>query len=576
MSGAVRSTDPYSGFRHMRRSLVVLGAAVAVAACGDTKSTGDAESDVGGTLVVATSSDADYLLPPIITNLQSKTVVDQIFDRLAEIGDDMNILGDRGFKPRLAEKWDWSADSMQIAFHINPKAKWHDGVPVRSSDVRFTFDLNTDPKVAGQAGSVLKPQIDSVSTPDSLTAVFWFNRRYPQQFFDATYHMLILPEHSLRAEPRDQLKAAAFSRAPIGSGRFRFARWTPGQSIEVVADTTNYRGRPKLDRVIWSITTDPGMSFTRVFAGDVDYAEPLLNPALLPEVAKNTNVVRRATRGADYAFVLFNLTAHKSTSPHPLFGDRNLRRALSMALDRQTVVRSVFDTLAQVSVGPMTRWQYHADTNVVQIPFDTLAARALLDSLGWRDADGDGIRERNGKPLRFTIGVPSSSMFRQRAAVLVQASLKRVGAQVDLDVREPNTLFASVRAGDFDAFLNAIHADPSPFSMKQSWSKLGARTSGGLNFGMYHNPVFDAYLDSAFTSWDLPRVRAMSRKAYDVLLADAPALWLYEPTYSAVVHKRFRVKGMRPDAWWANVDEWSIPANERIARDRIGLATTAR
>jgi peptide/nickel transport system substrate-binding protein len=424
---------------------------------------------------------------------------------------------------------------------------------------------------------VLKPQIDSVSTPDSLTAIFWFNRRYPQQFYDATYHMLIVPEHSLVTEPRDNLRAAAFSRAPIGSGRFRFARWTPGQSIEVVADTTNYRGRPKLDRVIWSITTDPGMSFTRAFAGDVDYAEPLLNPALLPEVAKNTLVVRRATRGADYAFVQFNLTERKSaTRPHPLFGDRNLRRALSMALDRQTVVRSVFDTLALVSVGPMTRWQYHADTNVVQIPFDTTAARALLDSLGWRDANGDGIRERNGRPLRFAISIPSSSMTRQRAGVLVQASLKRVGAQVDLDVREPNTVFAAARAGDFDAFMNAIHTDPSPFSMRQSWSSGGARTKGGLNYGMYQNPLFDAYIDSSFSAWDITRVKAMSRKAYDILLADAPAMWLYEPSYSAVVNKRFRVKGMRPDAWWANIDEWSIPANERIARDRIGLATTAR
>ena len=561
----------------MRRSLVVLGAVAAFAGCKGAESTGEEASDIGGTLVVATSSDADYLLPPVIGQLQSKVVVDQIFDRLAEIGDDLNIIGDRGFAPRLAERWDWSADSMQIAFHLNPKAKWHDGVPVRSSDVRFTFALNTDPVVAGQGASVLKPQIDSVSTPDSLTAVFWFNRRYPQQFYDATYHMLIVPEHSLSAEPRDKLRAAAFSRAPIGSGRFRFARWTAGQNIEVIADTGNYRGRPKLDRVIWSITTDPAMSFTRVFAEDVDYAEPLLNPALLPEVAKNPKVVRRATRGADYGFMLFNLTDRKSpTRPHPLFGDRNLRRALSMAIDRQTIVRGVFDTLAAVSVGPMTRWQYHADTNVVQIAFDTTAAKALLDALGWRDANGDGIRERNGRPLRFSLSIPSSSGTRQRAGVLVQASLKRVGVQVDLDVREPNTVFAEARAGDFDAFMNAIHTDPSPFSMRQSWASTGARTKGGLNYGMYANPLFDAYIDSAFSSWDQPRVKAMSRKAYDILLADAPALWLYEPTYSAVVHKRFRVTGMRPDAWWAKLDEWSIPVNERIARDRIGLATTAR
>ena len=561
----------------MRRSLVVLSAVATIAGCKGAEQTSTAVSDVGGTLLVSTSSDADYLLPPIINNLQSKTVIDQIFDPLAEIGDGLNVMGDAGFSPRLAERWDWSADSLQIAFHLNPKAKWHDGIAVRSSDVRFTFDLNTDPKVGSQSASLLKPQIDSVSTPDSLTAVFWFSKRYPQQFYDATYHMLILPEHLLKAEPRDKLAAAAFSRAPIGTGRFRFARWSPGQSIEVVADTANYRGRPNLDRVIWSITNDPGLSFTRAFAADVDFAEPLLNPALLPEVAKNTNVVRHGTRGADFGYVLFNLTDRKSPNrPHPLFGDRNLRRALSMALDRKTLVKAVFDTLASVSLGPMTRWQYHADTNVVQIPFDPARASALFDSLGWRDTNGDGIRDKNGRPLQFSISVPTSSVFRQRVFVLLQAAFKSAGVQVDMEKREINSLVASMRTGDFDAVLHATHVDPSPFSIKQSWSIAGARTKGGTNLGMYANPLFDAYIDSAFSSWDQTRVKAMSRKAYDILLADAPALWLYEPTYSAVVNKRFRVKGMRPDAWWAGLDEWSIPENERIGRDKIGLATTAR
>ena len=560
----------------MRRSPVLLAIAVALVGCADSRSD-SARSETGGTLVVATSSDADVLLPTLITNLQSKTVADLIFDRLAEIGQDMNIVGDRGFEPRLANRWTWAADSLSIAFHLDPRARWHDGVPVRSSDVRFTFDVSTDPAVGSALVAVLRPQIDSVSTPDSLTAVFWFSKRYPQQFYDATYHMLIVPAHALRAEPREKLASAAFSRAPIGTGRFRFARWDAGSAIEVVADTANYRGRAKLDRVVWAISADPGTTFTRALAGEADYAGPVLNPALLGEVAKNDKVRIHSVAGADYGFVVFNLTARKSSAqPHPLFRERELRRALSMAVNRQSIVASIFDSLARVSLGPMTRWQYHADTTVAQIAYDTTAARTLLDSLGWRDSDGDGIRDRGGRPLRFSLGVPSSSMVRQRAAVLIQADLNRIGVKVDVDAREPNTLFAAVRAGDFDAFLNAVHADPSPFSVRQSWSPLGARTVGGINFGMYSNPTFDAHIDSAFAAWDPAVVKRMSRRAYEVLLADAPAIWLYEPTSAAMVHRRVRVTGMRPDAWWAKIDEWSIPASERIDRDGIGLVVTAR
>ena len=554
----------------MRRSLVLL--AFPLLGCAETRRASNSDADVGGTLVVATSSDADVMLPPLMRNLQSKTVGDLIFDKLAEIGDEMNIVGDRGFEPRLAQRWTWALDSLSIAFHLDPRARWHDGVPVRSSDVRFTFELGTDPAVGSPLVSVLRPQIDSVSTRDSLTAVVWFAKRYPQQFYDATYHLLIVPEHVLRAEPRDKLASSAFSRAPIGSGRFRFARWDAGATIEIVADTTNYRGRAKLDRVVWSITPDPNTSFTRAFAGEVDYAGPLMNPALLTEVAKNEQVVVRSVAGADYGFVVFNLTDRKSaTKTHPLFGDRALRRALTMAIDRKKVVASVFDSLARVSIGPMTRWQYHADTTVPQIAFDTTASRALLDSLGWRDTNADGVRDRQGRQLRFALGVPSSSGARQRAAVVLQSELARVGVKVDIDVREPNTLFASVRGGDFDAFLHAVHADPSPFSVRQSWSMAGARTAGGMNFGMYANPAFDANIDSAFASSDPVRIKALSRRAYEILLADAPAVWLYEPGASAVVHRRVRVTGMRPDAWWAKVDEWTIAPAERIDRDRIGL-----
>src|SRR5215218_1048326 len=122
----------------MSRPIVRLALVVGIAGCGDAKPATDPGGDIGGTFIVATSSDADYLLPPIISNLQSKVVADFIFDRLAEIGPEMNIVGDRGFEPRLAERWEWATDSLSIRFRLNPRARWHDGAPVRASDVRFT------------------------------------------------------------------------------------------------------------------------------------------------------------------------------------------------------------------------------------------------------------------------------------------------------------------------------------------------------------------------------------------------------------------------------------------------------
>src|SRR4051812_9082238 len=116
------------------RYAALLCAVVGLACAGSERaSTGN----VGGTLVISTGGDPDILVPALVQSTQGAQILDMVYDRLADIGDSLNILNDIGFTPRLADRWTWSADSLSIAFHLDPNAKWHDGAPVRSSDVRF-------------------------------------------------------------------------------------------------------------------------------------------------------------------------------------------------------------------------------------------------------------------------------------------------------------------------------------------------------------------------------------------------------------------------------------------------------
>src|ERR1700680_88667 len=122
----------------------------------------------GGTLAISTGGDPDVLIPSLVQTVQGAEITDMIYDRLADIRDSLNILNDQGFTPRLADNWTWAADSLSIAFHINPKATWHDGVPVRSSDVRFTVASAKDSSLGSPVRPVIT-NIDSVSSPVSLT-----------------------------------------------------------------------------------------------------------------------------------------------------------------------------------------------------------------------------------------------------------------------------------------------------------------------------------------------------------------------------------------------------------------------
>jgi peptide/nickel transport system substrate-binding protein len=527
---------------------------------------GSGDKSPGGTVVISVSADAEPLIPPYANQQQTRLIVEQLFDRLAELGDSVNTVGDRGFIPHLAQRWDWSPDSLAITFHLDPRARWHDGVPVRSNDVRYTFSIYSD-TAAGIDATTQLNQIDSVTTPDSLTATFWFKHRYPEQFFDATYQMLICPEHLLGKIKLADLRTAPFGRNPVGDGRFRFSAWSPGASLTIVADTANYRGRATLDRVVMAISPTPAGAIAKIFSGDADFLE-VVHPEDIPEIRRHPALTILPYADPSYGFLWFNLRLPKHGGPHPIFGSRALRRALFMALDRTSMVRNVFDTLAVVPRGPFANSSQVADTTVASLPYDTAAAGRTLDSLGWRRGP-DGVRQRNGKPLAFTILVTTSSKPRSQMAILVQDQLARVGVHVSIEPVELRTLVTRLMKGDFDATVWVWKPDPSMSDLKQTWTIPAERL--GANWGAYESPAFDAQVDSALATSDLARVREHFHQAYTIINGDAPAVWLYQPLQLAVAQRRIHTGYLRPDAWWVHLPDWYIPESDRIPRDRIGL-----
>lgn len=546
-----------------------IAALVAIAACSR------ADSAAGhGTVVIASAADADFLFPPLTATAAGEAVTDQIFEPLAEVGDSLNVIGDAGFVPRLADSWTWAPDSLSIAFHLNPRARWHDGVAVTARDVRFTYRLDTDSALASPVATLLA-NIDSVSVRDSLTPVVWLRRRAPDDFFVAAAEMRILPEHVYGAVAPAALRSAPVLRHPVGSGRFRLAHWTPGSSIELVSNTSHYRAPARLDRVIWSISPDYPAAATRFLAGEADYLEALRS-SVIPRAAATPSIALHVFPGFHYGYLAFNLHDPKHpAAPHPIFGDRAVRRALTMAVDRRAIVRNVYDTLAVPSVGPMVRAMPTTDTSVAQIPFDPAAAARTLDSLGWRLDATRGVRTRHGVPLAFTIITPASSQDRAREAVLIQAQLRRIGVQADVRSLEINAFMRQQSTRGFDAAMEYWLLDPNPWAVRESWSSEAAATSGSANYGGYASASFDALLDSASRAATLAAARPLFSRALQTIVNDAPAIWLAEPENVAGAQRRVRVATLRPDAWWAHLADWWIPAGERIARDRIAPGAQA-
>src|SRR5215467_7902034 len=159
----------------MRPSLLLIASAALIAACGGSKESRPARPPGanGGTLVFALYGEPISIFPPSVVDITGRLVQDQVFDRLAEIDQSLNTVGDKAFSPRLAQQWTWAPDSLSIAFSLDPRARWHDGKPVTASDVRYSVSIIKDTAFASPEAALVT-NIDSVHVRDSLTAVVFF------------------------------------------------------------------------------------------------------------------------------------------------------------------------------------------------------------------------------------------------------------------------------------------------------------------------------------------------------------------------------------------------------------------
>ena len=511
---------------------------------------GGCTNEYCGTVVFAASAEPTSLLPAVSTMAGERDVFDQIFLKLAQIGPDGATFGDSSFTPELARSWEWT-DPLTLTFHLDPRARWQDGPPVTAADVAFTFDAYRDTLVGSQDRTALD-HIASVAATDSETVIFKFRDRYPEMFYDATYHMRILPAHLLRDVPRATWQTAPFGRAPVGAGPYRLTSWTPGQSIELAADSAYFLGRPHLRRLIWRIAGNLNNSVTMVLSGEADAVEVLVTPANIAKAKADTALALYPYAGSTYNFVRFNMRANGDRSkPHPLFADPQMRRALVLGADRPQMVEAVFSGHAKIPPGPMPQlWSWLWRSKLTPAPFDTLEAARLL----------------RGRHPSFHLAVPSSSPTRMQYAQLLQEQYRRLGVTVVIDQVDNATFQQLLESGKFDATLESIQNDPTPSS---SVAALWGRT-GPTNWGHYANDRFDALVRTASAALTRDAAQAAWESAFDALAQDPPCVILYALDNIAAVNRRVADVHIQPDSWWGLVRTWRIPPNQLIERDRAG------
>lgn len=490
----------------------------------------------GGSVVVSVSSDPGGLNPAVTTQGGVHLICGSIFSGL--VAHDFNLMP----VPDLAERWEVAPDGRTYTFHLAREAVFHDGAPVTSEDVRFTFEqmlLKFHSRTRTSIGGNLR----RILTPDPHTVVFEFERPYAAflQLVDVT-NAPVMPKHLY--ENTDPL-TNAHNTNPVGSGPFKFKEWLKGDHVTLLRNENYFlKGKPYLDKIIYRVMPSATVAAIAFERGEVDY---FLNPSPLDverlRVLPGVVVTDKGREGfATVETLIPNLTRA------PLF-DHRVRRAMAHALDKEFLVEKLLFGMGMPATGPVSRmlnWAYNPD--VEKYEKNTALAERLLDEAG-HPRKADGVRFR----LRF-VHAPSYS----KVAEAVRDQLREVGIAVELNTLEFGAAVDAVFIKkDFDLAFASYENGPDPdIGVKRTIVSSNIAPVPFSNGASYRNPRVDELFTLAASELDRAKRASHYFEAQKILTRDIAYFWLYEPKTFSAYNRNLR--GMY---------EWSAKSNVHFARD---------
>lgn len=500
----------------------------------------------GGTAVVAWSAAPTGVNEVITQGTAITTEINrQLFLHLVEEQPDFEVHPPT-LSPQLAKSWEWSPDHKVLTFHLREGVVWSDGVPVTADDVRFTWQAHTHPDVAWNS-AFMKENIKDVEVVDPHTVRFHFTRVYGKQILDANEGG-ILPKHAWEKLPFSKWRENSdwFLQNLVVDGPFKVATWQPQQDVVLVRNERYWRqGRPYLDRVVVRNVPDTASQTTQLFSGDIDFL-PQVQPGDMDRIQADPHLELIRYWFRNFQSLVWNVR-------EPQFADAEVRRALALAIDRQTIVDTIFPGgTARVAVSPIVQSVWAFDRTLKPYPYDPAEARRILEAKGWKDTNGDGVIDKDGKPFSFVLLSNAGNQQRNDAAVMIQDQLKKVGIKVEPRVVEFNSMISDGVAGKFDAMIFGFAMDTSLDMTAQFGT--GATEEG--NFGAYSNPEFDRLMVEALAKPDIRDAKPILDQIQQLLHRDQPTMFLWESQRMSAVNRR--IHDAKPTVLFSlfNLEDW--------------------
>lgn len=466
-------------------------------------------------LRMATSGDESTLTPyTYVTGYPGWNMLSLIYDTLFVMDAD-NLP-----KPWIAKEDKVSADGKTHTLTLRNDVKWHDGKPLTSADVKFAYEFYKKHTHARWTSAV--PDFTSIETPNDTTVIITLKEPSAAFAIQTLADVPIIPKHIWESvtDPKKFVNN-------IGSGPFKLAEYKADQFYRFVANEAYFAGKPAVDELVMPIIKEVSTTFAALKSGEIHATIRALTPELVKEMQADANL--KVQRGPVYAttLMLFN----NDRAP---WDKREVRQAVALAIDQQKLVDTVllgFGTVGNLGwIHPASPYHDPAIKN----EYNIAKAKALLDGLGYKDTDNDGIREFAGKKMEATLLVYSTNPTRVRAAELIAAGLKDIGISVKVSAQERGAVDAKVWPGgdpsqprDYDLamwgwsapvqvnlfrMVTLIHSDP----------KIGTLNNTG-----YKSAQADKIGSELLATMDPEKQRTLARQLEAIIAQDVPFVVLY-------------------------------------------------
>jgi peptide/nickel transport system substrate-binding protein len=468
------------------------------------------------TLTVLLEAAPLNLDPRFARDTQGIKVGRLLFSGLARVGPDVRM------QPDLAARWEILDGGRRYVFHLREGAVFHDGRPVTSADVLFTYRSILDPAVGSPYLEEFQDRIEEMWAEGPHRVVFRLKR--PFATFSTDVSMGIVPAHLAGDADR-------FARHPVGAGAFALESWRAGEQVTLRAHPAFHLGRPKVDRLIIRTVRNEVTRYLELIGGKADVVQNGLSPLYLQVVERNPALQVVTAPSILTTYMAFNLR-------DPILADVRVRRAIAHAIDRDAIIKHKLLGHASPATGLLSpiHWAYSGE--VPRYPYDPERARALL-------------REAGHPRLKLTYKT-STDKFRLSVARVIVSQLERVGIEVDLRPYEWGTFFSDLLKGDFQIctlqWAELEEPDSLRFIFHSQRIPDPETKRGGANRGAYRNPELDALLDLGQSTVEPAARKKIYADVQRILARDLPYVFLWHEDNIAVARRDLRGLALMPNA----------------------------